>query len=147
MRRGVTRQPLDSIQCREEKRPVSVGANENTCIVDLEGVLAAWNTVATTLRAVGHSRDAELIERVCAEVTVAAEDYLRWLSEPEATLRSGRSPKWLRSQFSHWEREGNARREQSARLYRMLVVPTHSATTSSLEAERQAGKVRKVRAA
>jgi hypothetical protein len=89
----------------------------------LEEVLAAAKADAAILRRYGHATTADAIERVVRDVTEAAEDYLRWLSESDAQLRSGRSAKWLRGQFGQWERQGHARRKNGHRQYRMLVAP------------------------
>ncbi len=89
----------------------------------LEQLLADWRGDAQVLRRRGHDRDADQMERFADAVARAAEDYLRWLSEDEALLRSGRSLGWLRTQFPEWERAGHARRDGRKRWYRMLVIP------------------------
>ncbi len=77
----------------------------------LEQLLADWRGDAQALRRRGH--------------------YLRWLSEDDALLRSGRSHGWLRSQFPDWERAGHARREGRKRWYRMLVIPQRANTLAA----------------
>ncbi|HEV8380822.1 MAG TPA: hypothetical protein VGQ29_04510 [Gemmatimonadales bacterium] len=104
----------------------------------LEQVLADWRGDAQVLRRQGHNQEAEQIERFAVDVTRAAEDYLRWLSEEEALLRSGRSRGWLRSRFPEWEREGHARRDRGRRSYRMLVIPQRANALAAREAGRRA---------
>ena len=69
----------------------------------LEQLLADWRGDAQALRRRGHDREADQMERSAEAVSRAAEDYLGWLSEDDALLRSGRSHGWLRSQFPDWE--------------------------------------------
>lgn len=105
----------------------------------LETVLADWRQSAQALRRTGHGPTAELLEGLAQEVAQAAEEYLRWLSEDEAMLRSGRRRGWLRTRFPEWERAGNARREGRKRVYRMLVIPQGADTLSARDAGRRAG--------
>lgn len=104
----------------------------------LEQVLADARGDAAVLRRAGHTADAQLIERICDQVANAAEDYLRWLTEEDAALRSGRSLTWIRSRFSEWEREGHARRDGRRRLYRQVVIPQRANPTAAREAGRAA---------
>lgn len=106
----------------------------------LEQVLADARGDAQVLRKRGHGRDAELIEKLCDEVSAAAEDYLRWLNEDEAMLRSGRSSAWLRGAFPEWERSGHARRDGKRRLYRQVVVPVRANVTAAAAAGRAAAR-------
>jgi hypothetical protein len=105
---------------------------------NLEQLLADWRGDAEVLRRQGHNREAEQIERFVDDVTVVAEDYLRWLSEDEARLRAGRSLGWLRSRFPEWERAGHARRDGRRRHYRMLVISQRANTLAAREAGRRA---------
>jgi hypothetical protein len=105
----------------------------------LEETLAHWTDLSLALHETGHTRDAELIKRFCAEVASATEEYRRWLSEPEAILRSGRTRNWLRFQFTSWEAAGHARRDGKQRHYRMIVVPTRGAAQKPFEEGQRAG--------
>lgn len=107
---------------------------------NLEGVLAHWTGLSLALHETGHTRDAELIKKLCSEVASATEEYRRWLSEAEAVLRSGRTRNWLRGQFSIWESSGHARRDGKQRLYRMIVIPTRGAAQTCFEEGRRAGR-------
>lgn len=106
----------------------------------LETVLADWRSDAQVLRRQGHEREAEQIERLCADVAREAEEYLRWLPEDDALIRSGRGRDWLRRQFAEWERQGHARRDGRRRYYRMLLIPQRADTLSAREAGRQAAR-------
>jgi hypothetical protein len=102
----------------------------------LETVLADWREKASVLRGVKHAHDAELIDAICDEVARAAEDYMRFLSETDAMLRSGKSAEWLRSRFPEWSSQGHAEKRKSVRYYRALVVPRRP----DLEAAREQGR-------
>lgn len=104
----------------------------------LEQLLADWRGDAQVLRRRGDSRLAEQLERCADEATAAAEDYIRWLTEDDARLRSGWSLRRLSSHFPAWERQGHARREGKGRLYRMLIVPQRANASAALEAGRRA---------
>ena len=105
----------------------------------LEQVLADWRGDAQVLRRQGHEREAAGLERCAGEVVAAAEDYLMWLTEEEAMLRSGRSVAWLRAHFPEWERAGHTRREGRRRWYRMLLVPQRANVVTAREAGLRAG--------
>lgn len=89
----------------------------------LEQVLADTRGDGQVLRSRGHGHDAQLLEKVCDEVAAAAEDYLTWLKESKARLRSGHSFDWLRARFNDWLSQGNARWNGKEREYRAIVIP------------------------
>ncbi len=105
----------------------------------LETVIADWRQSAQASRRTGHGSTAELVESIVKDVERAAEEYLRWLTEDDAMLRSGRRRGWLRTRFPEWERAGNARRDGRKRLYRMLVIPQGADTLGAKDAGRRAG--------
>lgn len=107
--------------------------------VTLEQVLADWRESAQALRRTGHGPTADLVERIVRETESAAEEYLRWLSEEDAMLRSGKRRTWLRARFAEWERGGNARRDGRKRQYRMVIVPQGADTLGARDAGRRAG--------
>lgn len=106
----------------------------------LEQVLADNRGDAAVLRRKGHTHDADVIERLCDEIAEASHEYLTWLSEGEAMLRSGRSKVWLRSQFPEWERQGHARRTGREREYRMMIVPRRARVEAAREEGREAAR-------
>jgi hypothetical protein len=87
------------------------------------------------LRRRGDTRLAEQLDRCADEAAAAAEDYIRWLTEDKARLRSGWSRARLRAHYAAWERQGHARRDGKRRLYRLLIVPQRA----NLLAAREAG--------
>lgn len=106
----------------------------------LEQVLADAKGEVPLLRKRGAHLVADAIEELADAVTVSAEDYLTWLSEMKAELRSGKSARWLRSQFPAWEREGHARWHNGERQYRRLIVPQRANPIAAYEAGRRAGE-------
>ena len=107
-----------------------------TDVRPLETVIADWRGDAAVLRARGHASEAKLIEDFADQVWAAAEDYLRFLPEADARLRSNRSKEWLRSQFPQWEAMGHAKKVNGRRYYRTLIVPQRA----NLSAAREEGK-------
>lgn len=104
----------------------------------LEQVLADERGDAAVLRRNGHDREAELIERVCERVSRAAEEYLRFMSEPDARLRTNRSVEYLRNRFAEWESQGHAYKKGTTRYYRMLVLPPRANLSAAREEGRRA---------
>ena len=106
----------------------------------LEQVLADWREDAAVLRQQGHRPQAESIESLVGDVVEAAHEYLTWIGEDDAMLRSGRSQTWLRGRFPEWERASHARRKGRKRWYRMLVVPYRANTSAAYEDGLKAGE-------
>lgn len=102
-------------------------------------MIADWRASAQASRRTGHASTAELVEQILREVAAAAEEYLRWLSEDDAMLRSGKRRAWFRKRFAEWERAEMARRAGRKREYRMLIVPQSADTLSARDAGRRAG--------
>jgi hypothetical protein len=106
----------------------------------LEEVLADERGRAQVLRSAGHDREAENLDRLLDRVRTAAVDYLDWLTEPEARLRSGKSVEWLRARFAAWAAAGHARHDAQSRgkrLYRQLIVPRRANESAAREAGRR----------
>src|SRR5687768_376224 len=89
----------------------------------LEDVLSGWRADAAALRRHGCADVADALDRRAAEVESAAADYLTWISEDDAKLRSGHSAEWFKGRFAEWEPSGHAKTVGKVRLYRQLVVP------------------------
>ena len=106
----------------------------------LEQVLADLREEAAVLRANGHAAQAQTLERALDEVRESANDYLAWISESEAILRSGKGLDYLRSRRAAWAEDGAAEQRNGRRwFYRRVVVPRR--TLSSIareEASREA---------
>jgi hypothetical protein len=77
---------------------------------------------AEVLKHNDHDHDAKLIKRICKRVSDATEDYLTFLNEPEAVLRTGRTVEFLRARFGGWERRGHAKRVGRVRSYREIIL-------------------------
>jgi hypothetical protein len=104
----------------------------------LEQVLADAREEAAVLKRAGHPVQAAGLDRLCDAVARAAEDYLTWLTEPDARLQSGRSVEWLRGQFPRWMDQGLARLNGRKREYRALIVPRRANLSAAREAGRRA---------
>jgi hypothetical protein len=107
--------------------------------VTLEQVLADAREDAAALRRHGHKHDAELIEALSDKVADAAFEYLNWLTEGEAKLRSGHSAAYLRARFPQWLEQGLARWDGKKRQYRAVCVPQRGNREAAREAGRRAG--------
>jgi hypothetical protein len=104
--------------------------------VSLEQVLADFREEATVLKANGHGAQADTLIRCLDAVKGGAEEYLTWLSEAEASLKSGRSKVWHRGQFANLEAQGLARWHSKRRYYRACAIPRRA----NQEAARMAGR-------
>lgn len=82
-----------------------------------------WRGDAAVLRRNGHGAQAQMIEAMADEASVAAHDYLQFLPEDDASLYSGKSPEWLRSRFPGWEVLGHGKKIGRRRYYRTVVLP------------------------
>lgn len=103
----------------------------------LETVLADTRADADVLDRTGHAHDAELLRALAARVEAAAEDFLVWLSEPDARLRSGKSAEWLRGRFGEWAADGHAEMRGAHRYFRLIVIPRRADTEAAREEGRR----------
>lgn len=109
--------------------------------VSLEEVLASEREDAQVLRRRGYARDADLIDGLLDRVRTAAEDYITWLSESEAMIRSGEKASYFKKRYPAWMAEGHARvNERGVREYRMCIVPQRRHESAAAEAGRRAGR-------
>lgn len=106
----------------------------------LETKLEVWRSDAAALRRSGFDDAAASLERTSNEVSVAACDFLEWLSESAAMLRSGHSQRWLRDRFRDWEQAGHARKRGGQRQYRTIIVPCRRAVVDAYEEGRRAAQ-------
>lgn len=102
----------------------------------LEQVLADMRGDAAVLRRARDARLADVLDEWATRISRASEDYLRWLSEGDAVLRSGRSARHWRAHFAELEALGHAELRGRVRYYRALVIPQRA----NLEAARAAGR-------
>lgn len=90
----------------------------------LEQVIADLREDVTVLRSHGHPAQAQTLESALDRVSNAAADYLAWISESEAQLRSGKGADYFRTHRHGWAEEGHAERRQGRRwFYRRMIVP------------------------
>lgn len=106
----------------------------------LEQVLADWREDAQVLRKHGNSQIADSIDSLCDAVSDSAEDYITWLSETEARMRSNRSGEWLRRRFPEWAAQGHARLNGRRREYRQVVIPQRGHISAVAEEGRRAAE-------
>lgn len=90
---------------------------------DLETVLADWHERVTELRRLHAHVTPDTLGQCLADIERAGERYLRWVSEPDAQLYSGRRQRWLRDRYHRLEAEGDARRVGGKRYYRLSALP------------------------
>lgn len=66
------------------------------------------------------------VEEMVRDIKLALREYLTFVSEAEAIVRSSHKEPWFRQRFPEWERQGHARwdeKHKSKRQYRLLIVP------------------------
>jgi hypothetical protein len=101
-----------------------VRAVQDGGVTDLDTVLAQHRADAVALRRNGEVGKAELIERLVASVEASAGDWLTWVSEADAILRSGHSRTWWLAAFKRLQPRGHARQiGRAQRIYRLAIVP------------------------
>ena len=93
---------------------------------------------AAVLRANGHDHDAKIIERICDRFAEAAHEYLNFLSEGEAMLRTGKNERRLRHLYAELEPRGHAKRIGSTRYYRECMLEPRPNLSAAREAGRRA---------
>lgn len=89
----------------------------------LHEVLADWRGEAAVLRRRGSEKVAEVLEQCATDVARSAEEYLLFLEEDEAMLRTGKSKSWLRDRFVGMQADGHAYIKQNRRYYRAMLLP------------------------
>ena len=112
-----------------------------TEILTLEQVLADAREEANTLRGAGHGGQADYIDRLLDAVQESAHDYLTWVNETEAKLRTARPVAWLRGRWPGWRRDGNARLgRDGGREYRLIVLPRRADVAGARAAGKRAAE-------
>ncbi len=108
---------------------------------DLATVLAHWRADAAALRRTGDARTAELLERCATEAETSAEEWLTWLSEADAILRSGHAKPWFVARREAWRRDGHARQVGRHKwTYRATIIPRRANVVTAAEEGRQAAR-------
>lgn len=91
----------------------------------LEVVIADAREDAAVLRRAGNAGQADYLEKLLDELYAAAEDYVTWLSESDALLKSGLAERTLRRRFRELVDCGLARyNNHRGREYRACAVPS-----------------------
>lgn len=91
-----------------------------------EEVIGSIREDAAVARRLGHEHDAKLLEATATRFETSLAEYLTWISEADARIRSGHLAAWFRVRFPDWERQGLARwnpKRPRERQYRAIVVP------------------------
>jgi hypothetical protein len=105
---------------------------------ELADVLADARGEAAVLRRNKASFSIERVELLCDEVSEAASDYLRWLSEADARLKSGLALRTLRRRFRELQECGLARyNPRHEREFRACAIPPRPAVAEAREAARR----------
>lgn len=100
----------------------------------LENVIDEWRSRQLAASRLEDSRVAKIVGEILADVQQAAEDYLRFVSERDARLRSHKGERYFRTRFPEWEAQGNARRnEKGEREYRLCIVPSRANVVAARE--------------
>ena len=108
---------------------------------DLQSILDRWQADADALARNGEPDKARLLERCVDEVRTAAADWLRWVDEDDAMLRSGNSRDWWRREFTLLAPRGHARRVgRGKREYRLAIVPVRKTLLEAAQAGRRAAQ-------
>lgn len=94
--------------------------------LELRQVLANARGDAAVLRRAGNEGQAEYIEKLCDSVKESAEDYMTWLEESDAKLRSGWTDRTARRRFGELQECGLARWLDGRRQFKMCAVPPRS---------------------
>lgn len=89
------------------------------------------------------SWSAKDIEEFLARITTAAEEWLAWLSEGDASVRCGYSETWLRARFEIFRRDGHARLVGRARQYRACAIPRRTNIVTAAARGREAARALK----
>ena len=108
---------------------------------DLQATLDQWKADATALRRNGQVALADVLDRCAREARESAEEWLTWLSEPNAAMRSGFGIKWFRARREVWRRDGHARAVGRGQWeYRAAIVPRRANLVSAAAQGRAAAR-------
>lgn len=105
---------------------------------DLREVLADEVGQAAVLEHNGHEHDGRLIRRIVTRVSEAAHEYLNFLNEPEAMLRTGKSERQMRRLYAELEPRGHAKKLGAMRYYRECMLEPRANLSAAREAGRRA---------
>lgn len=104
---------------------------------DLTQILADAREEAQVLRRAGNGGQADYVDALVSRVREAAEDFITWLSEADAMLKSGLSERTLRRRFRDCLDCGTARYgSKGGREYLAAIIPNRA----DLGAQRARGR-------
>lgn len=110
-------------------------------MMDLDTILLRWADDAAALTRNGEPDKAAILTRCAAEVQAAAHEWLTWIPEADAALRSGKRAEWWRGQFPALQKRGHARQvAHGKRVYRLAVVPQRDALVMAAEEGRKVAR-------
>lgn len=113
-------------------------------MTDLDTILRRWEMDAAALARNGEPEKAAMLQRCIAEVTQAGEEWLTWITEEEAALRSGKSVVWWRGQFPALQKRSHARQVgHGKRIYRLAIVPVREAIVRAAEEGRRVARAQR----
>jgi hypothetical protein len=110
-------------------------------MTDLEIVIKRWRQDAEALARNGAPERAAVLVRCADEASASAEEWLTWLPEADARLRSGYSLPRMRALFRELQPRGHARQVGPAkRIYRAAVIPRRQAILDAAAEGRQVAR-------
>ena len=101
----------------------------------LEEALAIARQEAAVMERCGGAYQPRAVQSMLDAIERAAEDYLLWLPESTAMVRTGRSRRWLRAHFAGWMDQGHGRMVNGERQYRALVLPRRANPSAILSGD------------
>lgn len=105
--------------------------------MDLAQVIADAREEVAVLRRAGHGQQADYVDALLDNMHAAAEDYITWLSESAAVLKSGLSVKTLHRRWRELLDSENARfNVKGEREYRSCAIPNRPDVAAAREAGR-----------
>lgn len=110
---------------------------------DLEQVLADARGELPILARRGAGWSTKDIAEFIDRVSSAAEEWLTWLSEGDASIRCGYSEGWLRGRFEALRRDGHARLVGRNRQYRACAIPRRANLVTASARGREAARALK----
>jgi hypothetical protein len=112
---------------------------------DLETVLADVKAEADTLDRNDATFSVDRVRQFVKDVTKAADEWLTWLSEGDATIRAGKSVDWIRARYEQLRREGHARTIGGRRQYRACFIPRRANIDAAAARGREKGRAARER--
>ena len=104
----------------------------------LNQALADERGEAAVLRNKGHAHDAAIIEAILDRIAKITEDYRTFVSEGDASFRSGKPAASFRKRFPSWLELGLAELRGRRRWYSLAVVATRPDLEEARAAAEQA---------